>query len=61
MAPPFGLPLGFPLLPFLNAISQPLLLIDIYNQLTFDSGSGICIDRQHLELGQVRHVDRKAV
>ena len=30
---PFGLPLGFPLCPFLNAISQPLFLPDIFNRL----------------------------
>jgi hypothetical protein len=41
--------------------SKPVFRLIFTGGLALDSGSGICIDRQHLELGQVRHVDRKAV
>ena len=57
---PFGLPRGFPLVPLLNlAMLKTCFSPDIYSRIAFNSGSCVRIDREHLKLRKVRHVDVK--
>ena len=42
-------------------IAQSLFLAWYLQLIAFNFGSGVCIDRQHLELRKVRHVDCKSV
>ena len=42
-------------------IVKPVFRLIFTGRLALDSGSGVCIDRQHLKLRKVRYVDRETV